>query len=75
MFYYIDTASDAYERNETIMEERSMEYRQMKQRGDRTMRELGMARRLLMEEIRDAIDAGNYQAFKKEKLAGFENNA
>ena len=29
----------------------------------------------LMEEIRDAIDAGNYQAFKKEKLAGFENNA
>ena len=29
----------------------------------------------LMEEIRDAIEAGNYQAFKKEKLAGFENNA
>ena len=29
----------------------------------------------LMEEIRDAIDAGNYQAFKREKLAGFENNA
>ena len=29
----------------------------------------------LMEEIRDAIEAGNYKAFKKEKLAGFENNA
>ena len=29
----------------------------------------------LMEEIRDAIETGNYQAFKKEKLAGFENNA
>lgn len=29
----------------------------------------------LMEEIRDAIDAGKYQAFKREKLAGFENNA
>ena len=29
----------------------------------------------LMEEIRDAIEAGNYKAFKKEKLSGFENNA
>ncbi len=26
----------------------------------------------MMEEIRDAIEAGNYQAVKKEKLAGFE---
>lgn len=59
MFYYIDTASDAYERNETIMEERSMEYRQMKQRGDRTMRELGTARRLLMEEIREKKSVAN----------------
>ena len=59
MFYYIGTASDAYERNETIMEERSMEYRQMKQRGDRTMRELGTARRLLMEEIREKKSVAN----------------
>ena len=29
----------------------------------------------LMEEIRDAIDAGKYQEFKREKLEGFENNA
>ena len=26
----------------------------------------------LMEEIRDAIEAGNYKAFKKEKLSGFD---
>ena len=41
------------------MEERSMEYRQMKQRGDRTMRELGTARRLLMEEIREKKSVAN----------------
>ena len=36
-----------------------MEYRQMKQRGDRTMRELGTARRLLMEEIREKKSVAN----------------
>ena len=36
-----------------------MEYRQMKQRGDRTMSELGMARRLLMEEIREKKSVAN----------------
>lgn len=29
----------------------------------------------LMEEIRDAIDAGDYQSYKKEKLAGMEEGA
>ena len=29
----------------------------------------------MMEEIRDAIDAGEYEAYKKRKLAGMEENA
>lgn len=29
----------------------------------------------MMEEIRDAIDAGEYEAYKKKKLAGMEENA
>jgi queuine/archaeosine tRNA-ribosyltransferase len=27
----------------------------------------------MMEEIRDAIDAGNYQSYKEEKLYGMKN--
>jgi queuine tRNA-ribosyltransferase len=28
----------------------------------------------MMEEIRDALDNGNFAAYKKQKLAGFEEN-
>ena len=54
MFYHIDMGKDAQERKkETMVKQRRKESDRNRQKGERNMREAGMARRLLQEELRE----------------------